>query len=313
MSEIKILHVSDVHIYGPDVKINNFTSADNLLVSMAKYLSSHCKGETIKRVNQAIINHASDVDYIVITGDLISCPTDFSLEAAEKFVKGGRLIHAKLDITLQPLPLDKLIIAPGNHDTYDRSGVYSAPTNGNFEEFFSQHEFPHFKIDCDRKVGFLIADFNLEYASDASAVTPGASLGQGKVYKCRIKELERHIREIRRQCVDIRHLILVSHYPPLYNYALTDWGLNLLKEETLLSFLEENKVGVVLAGHSHNSRKYSIRDGNVHVLCAGAAGVFPNACMHKITINLPKTGNITSGTIGIKHLNWNKYKSDFSD
>jgi 3',5'-cyclic AMP phosphodiesterase CpdA len=180
----------------------------------------------------------SDVDHIVVTGDL----TNLALES--EFV-------AALDILRRDLGPDasRLSIVPGNHDVYTRGSMRSRRFEGFFAPWLTS-DLPAMAVDVGGarfpivKIRGPVAIVSLTTAVPRPPFVAAGELGDA--------QLEALSRILGHPEVSTRTVVLAMHHPVVQSHStIKDHMEGLRDGPALLSILRGLPRGLVLHGHLH--------------------------------------------------------------
>lgn len=270
-------------------------------------------------LRRVIVEDFSDLDALVVTGDLATTGDDADLSVARAF------FTSQSPSWLQPFaqqssPVDvidfPLVSLPGNHDRYD--GLTLAPGSPGFERHFGTHwDFdrgdtyviggsdPRVRmlslVQDDDSTALVIglADFALGLFYDAEL--PFGYVGQGKAHVAVAHELARCTRIALREAREAGFraaAIWAVHFPP--NFPNVDDRLRLLDSEILLDAAADCGVRAFIAGHTHQQLMYEAlatrqkgeKAISIPVHCSGATtGLGPDATFSFSVLDVAVSGD----------------------
>lgn len=227
-----ILHISDLHIAG----------------DLSKPWASLSKGHSPSLL-QAVshYSHASNPDYVFVTGDVSTDGELRSLQSAKTFLT-SQDPTGTLGLNLDP---GKYFITPGNHDRYSGRFLPIATQIRNF-----QAEFGHLYLTSGRprSAGWMVGagGFRVRVLTIDSMGDAGFTMAQGKVHEDDIdwlREIHHHDVE-QKEPWDLRILLLHHHVALPINKEFK--RLTKLKNrEDLLEGMLRGDIDAVFFGHEH--------------------------------------------------------------
>lgn len=282
-------------------------------------------------------DHRSEIDALLITGDLSHRGNQRDLLAALQFVDGptaerepgkaaartfyrqkARGWHTRDErgevrpsLAGAGLPVRLL---PGNHDRFQ---TLRAPGGRAFDGFFSHH----WDVGQGVKVleplakdgeslTFVAADCTLRRWSDADAF---GMWGQGRVYPAVEDAMRLETRRLASK-EGRTAVIWALHFPPDSDDPSGDdrveWPFRLLDGERVLAAMEETGAEFLFAGHIHECRDYPCRNARVQVFCADSAAAMtePVRSLHVIEVEVEE-GSIVD--LGYGTVSWDHRSESF--
>lgn len=285
------LHVSRAQINNAiDKALVNIVLGDGSLKrSAAQFLRDQTFASSFDRalyycLCAFIESEAPNLDAIVITGDLATTGFRKDLDRALSF------LEAPLTPSISPVPFQKKLLLPGNHDRfiYSDDGVLYAPGGTLFDQILRRYwSGPVMDYKPLRK-GYLsvivvAADFSLQSKNHCTFPLLRVSrLAQGYVYPDILKAMVARTKQVCAQEEDEGYLPVVFwavHFPPFFVHAnatrashlLYKLTKNLILEKSLMDAAKKEGIAAILAGHTHEAQDYRPKKYGVRVLCAGSA------------------------------------------
>lgn len=204
---------------------------------------------------------AENADQILLTGDLIQIGLASEIaQAAEWLLALGSA--------------EKVMLVPGNHDTYARGSAdvlhqaWSGYLFGGVQpgDAFKTKEFPVL-----RRLG------NLDLIGLSSACVSPVFLARGLLEDRQLEELAKLLQHSAREN---RAVCLLIHHPPLP--GMTKWRKALGDAGKLRSVLERYPPQLVFHGHLHHNRE--LYTGDSHIYCTAAASSLSDASYRVIDV-----------------------------
>lgn len=309
------MHLSDTHI----AKEENVLNLLNVLQNPQKFPGGKFRAfkspsynidKLSIAINSKIINH-TDIDFILITGDIATSgnTADQSIAKSEinKFVNSVKQLKERKNISTQ----FEIILLPGNHDRFQIDSF--KPGGTVFDEQFVHywHSGQGIQTHIIREkdpfpLGLVLADFSLTKMSDQDI--PGGYIGQGKVFKARLKKLVDKTKKLKKDFPNIE-ILWITHFPPHFKSEknlfspLDNTFHKLINDDLLTTHAQKEKVGYILSGHRHISQKYS--EKGIQIICAGTVSsyVHDNNSYNYYELETNSTSDLIT-----KHINyvWNK-------
>lgn len=292
MSEINILHISDLHISEHEMHEPIFPlrreSAGIFVKSIFKlkgYFVATYSRYNLRALTTFIRNNRNNLNGVIITGDISTTGLDFDLERTYQFVNGVEGLSpvlSRIEPNLQGINgKDELLLLPGNHDRYKIFKYLSAlgkllgyfPGNRLFDSVFHKYwddDVMEMVIPKeDFTVGVFAADFNLKNFLHSRPVRPSNWHAQGKVYTDICDKLVSATNNFKEKYVDADKLIIWAvHFPP--EAPDIKKHSELLEKTELISAAHKNGVSLILSGHLHDPSRRQVAP-NTYVLTAGTA------------------------------------------
>jgi predicted phosphodiesterase len=210
-------------------------------------------------------------DRIVVSGDLAATGNEEDLAHAHAYLISSDVSEWANRDAEPRLGFDAydLKIVPGNHDRYHRGTLF--PGAEHFDRVFaglwqptlggSRVSAPQVIVKGEEKLALIAADFTFRHVSDSLPSMTGY-IGRGRVYQDVLDELVAQTRSLSGAFV-----VWVVHYPP--SFPGVNPNLELQGEQLLIQAAQECGVRLLLAGHTHDAKLYTV--GNVVVSCVGSA------------------------------------------
>jgi predicted phosphodiesterase len=243
------------------------------------------------------LSETAGLDAVIVTGDLATTGDAVDLKAARAFIDGDLLCVPALLTRMQIPSLGNLscplFLMPGNHDRYRSHACF--PMSRDFEnsEIFGDcWHLPHCKpglgdprslvrINRLNKDGesLLLCRIDLSFIEQRDwPQTPYEYLGQGRVTRDVLDEIDRITLQASEKWGDDLPIIWAVHFPPVGDI---DSSLQLIDRDHLLTKAAEHGVTYILAGHTHVTFECSVSvvnsEGatvNVRVLACGTSTGF---------------------------------------
>lgn len=208
----------------------------------------------------------------VVSGDLSTSGEFRDLKCARDYLTSP--CHAGWTTRLGAPSLDiqgGLVVLPGNHDRY--RGKLLRSNGKEFDEAFKDLWNPlsscgRVSTCAHRTTGGMTvvvgcADFSLLRCRDGWPPAWVGHVGTGRAYSHVVKNL---VEASRAACFEYetQALIWVVHFPP--GFQGVSPSLKLHQEGELIAAAQESGVALLLAGHTHDARRYRL--GGVVVNCA---------------------------------------------
>ncbi|WP_439407923.1 metallophosphoesterase family protein [Bradyrhizobium sp. DASA03076] len=251
--------------------------------------------------------HRSEIDLVLITGDVADDGIQRNLDAAYGYVTtpaADSWFTTPFAPTLNAKSgrAPPFVIMPGNHDRFRPAG--RTPGGTAFDNTFSEYwqtglggvqSYRFEKEEGDTTVILLAADFCLKKLSDATVY-----LGQGYAYEDVITSLEVQTQMIR-SAEPKAGVIWLSHFPPLLD---VDHGLMLRHSERLLLAARRNGIRFIISGHLHRNQMNSYSD--VDVICTGTAscmgaGELHGYWMQRLDVDVGPTGEVSIAPVRYRY------------
>lgn len=305
MPTLRILHLSDLHI------ANNRTFY-RMIGKVTNLLSVH-NADALETLAEIVYSWRNDIDAILISGDIATTGAVVDLNRAIDFfntppnVSFFPWLNYKREPTIQAFN-KPIIIVPGNHDRF--LNISGWPGKLFYKYFHSYWEEgpggiqSYFLPDKTNPILAVISsDFSLNNISHASF--PLGHLGQGRVYKKRLKKLIKKTREIYNVYPSCA-IIWMIHFAPKLEYSLKfknyqnnrlpniskrllkvikTEGLQLIGDDNLIKMAKKVKIKYIFCGHTHINDYYLVgKNKNICIHCAGTSTCL--STNHKTTIHL---------------------------
>ena len=276
MPTIKLLHLSDLHIALNPRYLGN-------------YLPVKCNvscTEEIARISSGFAKF-DKIDAVIITGDIANTGYEEDLKYAYGYIEGNPLINLrhKSYLNCEHKPVFKtygkpVMILPGNHDRF--KGVTRSPGAKAFDDIFQDYWKPvsrnvsvHYLPNRKNAVlAIVCADFSLKSKWDTHPFPPPYYLGQGKVYKRRLRVLEKITEQLRKDGIAT---LWAFHYAPYIEKHSKEWiirirGLSLRHSHRIMKTAETLDVRFILCGHAHERHVYyEGAHKNIQIQCASTS------------------------------------------
>ena len=272
---LKFLHISDLHLSHKDNEIGfleileyyNSNNQNDELGIFTTYDSS--KLDSLAKI---IIEIGSQIDFIIITGDISSTSREKDLIVSSQIITSTiEKIYDEDNNSLIPHP--NIVMLPGNHDRLciikQSIPKLSMATNLNFETYFNTYWNPShsqtkkihyeaFKINEEKKVLFIKIDFS--FTRDFVNI---CNIGKGNATQDILDELEQGLSKISQDNSLIPFIML--HYSPLYD---TSKDLILINRKKFITLLEKYKIKYLFCGHTHSNEFKNYN--SVKVICSSS-------------------------------------------
>jgi 3',5'-cyclic AMP phosphodiesterase CpdA len=255
---VKIAHISDLHLLAlsgaTPLRLMNkrITGFLNLKLRRAHEHQAYA----LCAVAHAL-RERSDIDHLVITGDLTNLSLDSEFDAARAFLKD--------ELALDP---SRVSIIPGNHDAYTRGAYRSHRFERYFAEYISTELLNGSAIVDAPPFPFVRLRGEAAIIGLSSAVPRPPMMASGKIGRLQLLAL--HALLAHREVKSRTPVILVHHpwhAPP--NPAKA--ALNGLEDaDELLRVLDELPRGLLLHGHQHRRVHRTIATARGHIDAIGA-------------------------------------------
>jgi len=309
MKQLRLLHLSDLHLCKNFRSFRPYVFDDTVLEAVAKWA----------------YYYKENIDAIIITGDIAESGFIEDLLFAKDFIDSASAYPSRVPwINIEGRPTlqscnKPIFLMPGNHDRYKKPLV---PIHGGakFGEIFINYwedEINEYKYirrcflpNSDNPLlAILFTDFSLEKFSDG-IIHQGGPWGQGRVYEERLSELIDNTKKL----INLEYpiaVIWVIHFAPLYErYFKLRRNLWLLNSERLISKADEFGIRHIFCGHVHESRYYKVGvNQDVKIYCAGTSTILSGPpYMHYRVIEIDN-GLVSS----IRNINlvWDPVKKNF--
>lgn len=238
-SVIRVLHLSDVHVYTSPSRMPFFEllnkralGAANLLLRRRKhFLSAAAKLAALARFADA-----QQVDVVICTGDYTALGTRAELETARR--------------AIEPLARGRrgFVTVPGNHDLYMPDTV----RDGRFEQVFGDllsTDLPE-HAGADGWPRVRLFDDHLAVVSVNSArPNPQPWRSSGRIPDAQLRALSEVLRDER---VVGRTVLIATHYAPRLADGSPDrWLHGLENADALLAICAQSPRSAILHGHIH--------------------------------------------------------------
>ena len=241
--EIRVLHLSDVHVDVPLGQLPLGSWLSKRLLGGANLALR--RGRHFKQVREKLqaldtFRRASEVDLVICTGDYTVLGTDVELAAARDVIQ---------PLTGAPLGF---VTVPGNHD------VYVPDALGGFERFFGDllsTDMPEHQLESGWPRVRFISDTIAVVAVNSARPNPHPWRSSGRIPD---PELDAFARIIRDPRVRERFVFVITHYAPRLADGRPDrFTHGLVNADVLLAHCADLPRGAILHGHVH--RCYSVR------------------------------------------------------
>ncbi len=233
---IKIFHLSDLHI---DIELlpkqNFFEGLRGHNIEVWGAFRKHFK----LRQENTIGNYIC-----AITGDLSKKGDIKSFNLAKQFLFENNNSEITDEIGLK-LPKEKVILIPGNHDSYN-SKILGKNSLVNFNESFGIFDpYPITKfIEHD---GFSISIIAFDSTYLKNAYTLAKKLGRGIIEKEQYALAEGFLRDRKSNL----RIVMLHHNPIFPPNVKKDWNLILEGSKIFIDWIIKQKIDFVLFGHIH--------------------------------------------------------------
>lgn len=286
---------------------------DLLLDWKNRYRPNTYSARIATNLPKVLTDHSTDVDALLITGDLATTGSQSDLNTAREWIAGNaaakhipRYLHQGEVAQKLATVAKTLILMPGNHDRYQ--GPKSIPRSALFESVFGNHwdlgsgktlparNAPEIRKTIiqngDDWLIVLCADLSLRKKIDQNGMW--GYLGQGSSYQDICDEMVRETQFCRAMYPQIL-VVWATHFPPKFDHKKVGSRLRLLDEDKLLIAATAAEVRVIFSGHTHISKAYQVPGSRVVVVCAGtpiAFGKDENQSFNAVTLNADR-GRLT--------------------
>lgn len=265
MSQFRFLHLSDFHL--------------------SLHPDGSCDLDSLIGVGMHIENCINDLDFVVISGDIVETADKRSLAAAKDFLSGelnapplstGAGVVDRVNTSFSLLNQDlQVSLMPGNHDRMLGEKIRSGSKR--FEQYFgkdwnagnpdqtsarSRASGSEFVKTYSLKKGnenlcLCFADFSLRRTRDTVPLL--GSLGKGKVYEDTLAVLDQETKSIKQGHEGTQTAVVwVLHFSP---HPAVNFQLSMDNIQAFNDKVVENEVQLVLAGHTHEPHNsWSPRD-----------------------------------------------------
>jgi 3',5'-cyclic AMP phosphodiesterase CpdA len=256
--EVKIAHISDLHVLAledatPRRLMNKrFTGWVNL-----KYRRAHEHQLSALRAVARELRERTDIDHVVVTGDLTNLALESEFAAAHAFLRD--------ELGLDP---NRVSVIPGNHDAYTRGAYRSRRFERTFADYMTS-DLPGASAMTERaNFPFVRLRGPVAFIGLSTAVPRPPMMASGEVGKLQLLALHAVLAH---EEVRSRFPVLLIHHPwhepPTLKKALLD---GLTDREALREVLESVPRGLLLHGHLHRRMRRTIGTANGHVDTFGA-------------------------------------------
>ena len=190
----------------------------------------------------------SDVDHVVITGDLTNLALEPEFEKVQNWLRE--------DLALSP---DRVTIVPGNHDRYTAEATRSRSLERTLTPYLGDSEQGTFPFVRTRGPLALIG-------LDSAVVQP-AFVAAGQLGSVQLNALRRILDapELRS-----RTPVLLLHHPPRWTRSWLREMQDGLRDAAALQALLPHRPGLILHGHRHRTLLYGVYAGTMKWVVGGA-------------------------------------------
>ncbi len=260
---MKIAHISDLHVLALD-DLTPTRLLNKRLTGWAnlKLRRGHeHQGYALSAVARAL-RERTDIDHVVVTGDLTNLALDSEFAAAHAFLRD--------ELGLDP---SKVSVIPGNHDAYTRGAHESRRFERRFRDYISS-DLPHAAsmTECDA-FPFVRLRGPVALIGLSTAVPRPPLVASGEVGKLQLLALHAILAHAE---VRSRFPVILLHHPwhrpPSLKKALLD---ALDDRDALRDVLDGLPRGLMLHGHLHRRmrRKLGTSRGELDVIGATSASL----------------------------------------
>jgi DNA repair exonuclease SbcCD nuclease subunit len=244
MANFQLIHITDLHIGIPPEEL-----AQRVIWHSREAVSpSSARPYALEALAEFLLEHRSQADLVLITGDVAEDGEERNLDAALRFIATpARTAGREPTLDAESDAGAPFFILPGNHDRF--RGARRLPAGIAFDSKFGPYwsKGPNgvqsVSLPKDNpRLALIAADFCLRRAQDARVY-----LGQGCAYPNVVKALVKETRAIRDANPNVG-IIWVSHFPPLRGLKESE---SLLQADKLIDAADKNLVRHVIAGHLH--------------------------------------------------------------
>ena len=276
MSAVNIAHISDLHLFALDgawpVRLLNkrITGYLNLKLRRAHEHQAYA----VRAVARAI-RERTDIDHVVVTGDLTNLSLDVEFEAARAFLKD--------ELALDPAMVS---IIPGNHDAYTRGSHRTHRFERYFAEYISSDLPGGSSITGEPAFPYVRLRGPAAIIGLSSAVPRPPLVASGRVGKLQLLALHALLAHAE---VRARTPVLLLHHPwhqpPSRAGALMN-GLDDAAE--LRDVLDGLPRGLLLHGHLHRRvhRTIPTAEGHIDAIGSTSASLVSEAEHRRAGFNL---------------------------
>jgi 3',5'-cyclic AMP phosphodiesterase CpdA len=288
----RILHISDLH-FGAQAELVGIPENLRLLLSgqpVEPGVASTHGPRAADALAAFAFDHAGEFDVILLTGDLAATGSTADLQPVQRFLRdppASGYLTARAQPTLRAAGCP-IALLPGNHDRFGRKFLQIFPPGDTrFDTMFSpewaagqsaQRLWQHNRQGAT--VVIIGADFTLYPGDNANHVF--GHLGRGRADQPRVDALRTQTARARNDHPDCVVLWAI-HFDPEQKGDL----LELLEEHRLKSAADAEAIGLILCGHTHQSR-FS-RFGNAHLAVCGTTSQFhapPGNQLHVVELDV---------------------------
>jgi 3',5'-cyclic AMP phosphodiesterase CpdA len=286
VAEFRLLHASDLHFASRASQIPWWEPKAFKALPRTEWVSAVSSARSFDRdiaqkLRIQFLQRLSDVDAIVITGDIATTGSRVDLDVAKDYFLGGRQFwESKLAEvnTASLVQSSRMVFMPGNHDRF--APPLLGPTSHEFEsDTHFGNDWTAGQSTADIEFGFVrstevkvqecslvICSIDLALESSDQANERFGTWGQGIV-------TERRLRALRLSTIKHRQtrkeVIWAIHFAPAFEGRKS--ATSLIGEAGLIDLAKEMNVRLILCGHEHMSRWYKVPNTETWALCAGTA------------------------------------------
>ncbi len=284
MAVFRLLHISDLHVSarkGP-VRVSEWVD------SFSDLFSAPGRPDRLDAAAELAYRYRSELDAILITGDLSHVGSERDLDAALRFVEAPVAPPGSPDGPLSRVPKGwhsspggsvwpslkasglPVLLFPGNHDRFLPSVPEGRSPGGVlFDRVFGHYWHAGQGVQClllppkdGETLTIVAADCTLRAIRHCHL---GGYLSQGRAYPDLVKALSEQSGDLENSAV-----LWALHFPPDDKVDLLH---RLLDGEEVLTAAENSDVDLVLAGHLHKFRRFPERAERLEGFCAASAAV----------------------------------------
>lgn len=319
MTQFNILHISDLHISTIPMTEEIFFSPKELKKRYPEFLKRYftgqmCASHNLKALSflaKFIYQRKEMLDAIIITGDIATTGKVDDLNEAKYILSYEP--YSNSDFNAPYIRPDEsetpiingnenipIILLPGNHDRYEIENFVLTPmTPGGtnffeiFRDFWKDEVVNSFTLEKENTaLGVIAADFSLIDFKDATTPQYLTRWAEGKIYPHILEELISRSTQFIKESLEkdlTPILIWAVHFPPAFSYGKIIKSLSayftksLLDEDKLIYHADYNHVSLIMAGHTHIPKFYSIplfsfeQDDPLLVHCSGSTLQYYNS------------------------------------
>lgn len=265
--ELKILHISDLHISSPVIGRQEKICREPILISLAEIIEAY----------------KDEIDAILITGDLVDKADAKNLRLADVFLNGpGTGAQPKTKIIKPTLSKTGLpvVVLPGNHDRFVDylakpygSKLFDSVLAKNWQPDQHGIQVKYLLSDDKPLLAIISADFSLENLNDVNETICAkvkSRYAQGIASSNRLASLKKTTTEAQKKCP----VIWAMHFAPVFEEFYDDFDrcLELNRANSLVKLADDLNVKYIFCGHTHfcGNYKTSMSD-NLVICCSGTS------------------------------------------